>query len=83
MNTITAEDQKRTVMLLAGHGFWQTNRYPIGGEFHRPNNDWCVVLTGKKIDFGQYNGFVEFEALNDKGQPVTGFARPQAFSPQA
>jgi hypothetical protein len=54
--------QKAT--LKGGYGYWRTDRYPIGGEFHRLAASIPVELTGHKINFGRWNGHVEFQVAD-------------------
>ncbi len=71
--------------LQGGSGYWQTDRYPIGGEFHRVSASIPVSLTGKRVDFGTYAGFVEFKV--EPGvvgpKPITGYTRPELIIAQA
>lgn len=30
--------------ILAGHGYWETTRHPIGGEFHRAGGDGQPII---------------------------------------
>lgn len=73
MNATQMKPEK--VTLTRGLGWWRTDRYPIGGEFHRFDTDIEVMLTGKKIDFGQYFGYEEFTLVID-GKQATGYCRP-------
>ena len=76
MNTKT---DKVNGIIKSGTGFWQTDRYPIGGEFHRFGADTEVELTGKMINLGQWYDYCEF-TCQFNGKNITAYARKENIS---
>lgn len=72
---------KRQAIFNSGHGYWRTDRYPIGGEFRRAGADFPVELTGKRVESGSFTGYLEFRVLDgvQGAKGFTGWSDERAF----